>query len=112
MALRAFKPKTPAATGSLKLFRDVCRNVPTVLTLFDVDMTVQQARGIMKKMFVANQHISDPRTIAILNHKGRVDLQEAMLQYKTKAQIMYILEPRILTDKQMALDKEDADFFG
>ena len=39
-------------------------------------------------------------------------LQEAMLQYKTKAQIMYLLEPRDLTEKQnSSLDADEAEFF-
>ena len=35
-----------------------------------------------------------------------------MLQYKTKAQIMYLLEPRDLTEKQnSSLDADEAEFF-
>jgi len=116
MALRAFKGPSARMTGALPLFRDVCRNVPTVLTLFDVDMTVSEARGIVKDMFRRNARVEDPRTAAILVHKGRMELQEAMLQYKTKAQIMYLLEPRDLTDKQAQTgegeEEEEAAFFG
>ena len=92
-------------------------------------------------MFRQNAHIEDPRTAAILVHKGKAEraaaferlfsvqmnhgtalairadrlaprsrrLQEAMLQYKTKAQIMYLLEPRDLTEKQnSSLDADEA----
>jgi len=111
MALAHLKKAVPAAAGSLNLFRQICRNVPTVLTIFDVDMTVGEARKIIKDKFADNAFVEDPRAIAILNHKGRVELNECMLQYKTKAQIMYILEPRNLTDKQLATDEEDGDFY-
>mmetsp|Transcript_16152 Transcript_16152/g.48179 ORF Transcript_16152/g.48179 Transcript_16152/m.48179 type:complete len:115 (+) Transcript_16152:206-550(+) len=111
MALRAFKQPV-VATSALSLFRDACRNVPTVLTLFDVDMTTREARGIVKDMFRANSHVRDPRTIEILVHKGRNELQEAMLQYKTKAQVMYLLEPRHYAEKQdLSMDPEEAEFF-
>ena len=125
----------------------ICTQVPTVLTLFDVDMSVREARGKVKDMFRQNAHIEDPRTAAILVHKGKAEraaaferlllfsyvgprhgtalairadrlaprsrrLQEAMLQYKTKAQIMYLLEPRDLTEKQnSSLDADEAEFF-
>ena len=175
MALRAFKQPAARLTGALALFRNCCRNVPTgahatapselkaprrpriktlictqvptVLTLFDVDMSVREARGKVKDMFRQNAHIEDPRTAAILVHKGKAEraaaferlflfsyvgprhgtalairadrlaprsrrLQEAMLQYKTKAQIMYLLEPRDLTEKQnSSLDADEAEFF-
>ena len=127
----------------------ICTQVPTVLTLFDVDMSVREARGKVKDMFRQNAHVEDPRTAAILVHKGKAEraaaskrfmvsrvrtitrrhgtlslsaltrlaprprrLQEAMLQYKTKAQIMYLLEPRDLTEKQSSsLDADEAEFF-
>ena len=108
-------------------------------------MSVREARGKVKDMFRQNAHIEDPRTAAILVHKGKAEraaafesysfhmgprhgtalairadrlaprsrrLQEAMLQYKTKAQIMYLLEPRDLTEKQnSSLDADEAEFF-
>ena len=109
-------------------------------------MSVREARGKVKDMFRQNAHIEDPRTAAILVHKGKAEraaaferlffsyvrprhgtalairadrlaprsrrLQEAMLQYKTKAQIMYLLEPRDLTEKQnSSRDADEAEFF-
>ena len=102
MALRAFKQPAARLTGTaLALFRNCCRNVPTgahatapselkaprrpriktlictqvptVLTLFDVDMSVREARGKVKDMFRQNAHIEDPRTAAILVHKGKAE---------------------------------------
>ena len=62
--------------------------------------------------FAKNAGVTDARTIAILNHKGRTELQEATLQYKTKAQLMAFLERITKTDKQLAEEAdEDADFF-
>ena len=34
----------------------ICTQVPTVLTLFDVDMSVREARGKVKDMFRQNAH--------------------------------------------------------
>ena len=51
----------------------ICTQVPTVLTLFDVDMSVREARGKVKDMFRQNAHIEDPRTAAILVHKGKAE---------------------------------------
>ena len=53
--------------------------VPTVLTLFDVDMSVREARGKVKDMFRQNAHIEDPRTAAILVHKGKAERAAAEL---------------------------------
>ena len=115
MALRALKQtQSKVGTSSTRmLFRDICRQVPTVLTIYDVDMTVTEARGVVKAAFAKNAGVTDARTIAILNHKGRTELQEATLQYKTKAQLMSFLEKRHLkTAKQLGAElDEDADFF-
>ena len=115
MALRALKQTaSKVGTSSTKmLFRDICRQVPTVLTIYDVDMTVGEARAVVKEAFTKNAGVTDARTIQILNHKGRTELQEATLQYKTKAQLMSFLEKRHLKSaKQLRAElDEDADFF-
>ncbi|KAH8056933.1 hypothetical protein JL722_7154 [Aureococcus anophagefferens] len=109
MALRALKQtQSKVGTSSTRmLFRDICRQVPTVLTIYDVDMTVTEARGVVKAAFAKNAGVTDARTIAILNHKGRTELQEATLQYKTKAQLMAFLERITKTDKQLAQEADE-----
>ena len=59
----------------------ICTQVPTVLTLFDVDMSVREARGKVKDMFRQNAHIEDPRTAAILVHKGKAERAAAFESY-------------------------------
>lgn len=103
MALRALVKVDAARTTSnraLHLFRRVLREVPRVLTIYDLEISVDEARQRVREAFKKSAWVKDERTITILCHKGEVDLDETLLQYKTKSQLMSFLEPRLMTPKQ------------
>ncbi|KAJ1460234.1 hypothetical protein M885DRAFT_612864 [Pelagophyceae sp. CCMP2097] len=115
MALRQFVKTAPIpGNGSLLLFRTIMRNTTTILTLYDVSMTLPEARSIVRKAFALNKDVKDPRkgprVIAILQHKGRTELDEAMLQYKTKSQLMSFLEPRDKARRVLDDDVDESDY--
>eukprot|EP00633_Aureoumbra_lagunensis_P014223 CAMPEP_0197346808 /NCGR_PEP_ID=MMETSP0893-20130614/6456_1 /TAXON_ID=44058 ORGANISM="Aureoumbra lagunensis, Strain CCMP1510" /NCGR_SAMPLE_ID=MMETSP0893 /ASSEMBLY_ACC=CAM_ASM_000539 /LENGTH=149 /DNA_ID=CAMNT_0042856153 /DNA_START=1 /DNA_END=450 /DNA_ORIENTATION=- len=112
MALRKFvTPETGSTNQAIRLFRKICREIPTILTIYDVDMSNREARDVVRKRFQENAHVTDPNTITILCHKGQVGLDEAILQYKTKAQLMAFLEKTEFTEKQIKAMKDPVSRF-
>lgn len=104
MALRALVKanSTPASSPNeaLHLFRRVLREMPRILTIYDIDLSVVEARQCVREAFREKAWVKDERTIEILCHKGKIELEETILQYKTKSQLMSILEPRLMSPKQ------------
>lgn len=119
MALRALikaeAKKAVPPNPALNLYRRILREVPRVLTIYDVDMSTEEARIPIREAFKSNAWVKDPRTIELLCFMGQNELDEATLQYKTKSQLMTFLEPHGMTDQMkdaMLGSKEDAIFAG
>ncbi|KAJ8601923.1 hypothetical protein CTAYLR_008107 [Chrysophaeum taylorii] len=113
MALRAVVSPSSAAPAALHLFRRILREVPRVLVLYDLDMSITDARRRVRDAFKQNAWVNDERAIRVLCHKAETELEEATLQYKTKAQLMTFLEPRDHTLKQeKAMRDENYAFYA
>eukprot|EP00632_Arachnochrysis_sp_CCMP2950_P010677 CAMPEP_0185688968 /NCGR_PEP_ID=MMETSP1164-20130828/172_1 /TAXON_ID=1104430 /ORGANISM="Chrysoreinhardia sp, Strain CCMP2950" /LENGTH=178 /DNA_ID=CAMNT_0028355443 /DNA_START=21 /DNA_END=557 /DNA_ORIENTATION=- len=103
MALRKFQQQVAVSEGpkALALYRKICREMPTILTIYDVDMSLAEARSVVRSKIAANAHVTDPRIIEVLCEKGYMELDEAMLQYKTPAQLMSFLDQTtLMSDKE------------
>mmetsp|Transcript_21965 Transcript_21965/g.70751 ORF Transcript_21965/g.70751 Transcript_21965/m.70751 type:complete len:120 (+) Transcript_21965:21-380(+) len=93
MALRKFvKPAVATASKGVHLFRKICRDVPTILTIYDLDISVAEARAVIKSKFMECDHVKDPDVVDILIHKAEVEYDEARLQWKTPAQLCAFFE--------------------
>jgi hypothetical protein len=115
--MRAIKPVTNNMRGRpevMTLFRQMNRELPRVLGLYDIHMTLPDARKAIRHQFDMNKDVKDPRIVDILCSKcvvaalsgfteldltfylvfgrGQQELEETLLQYKQKAQLMRYLE--------------------
>lgn len=53
-----------------ELYRAWYREVPNTVHLYQLDITVRQARDKLRELFVKNAHVTDPRVIDMLVIKG------------------------------------------
>lgn len=93
------------ASPSVQLFRDTCRELPRIMTIFDVDIPMPVVRHRIANMIRENAWVKDDRTIKMLVSKGYLELEEACLQYKTKHQLLNKIDPT-----SMRKHKESEDF--
>lgn len=102
MALRKFAPRVVGGgTAAIDLYRKICRDVPTILTIYDLDVSVKEAREKVKSKFKENAHVKDASIIEIMLHHAQVEYDEARLQWKTPAQLMAFFERADYSDKQI-----------
>jgi len=83
------------------------QELPKVLSIYDIDIPVPQARLYVKEHFTQNSHIEDPRVIDMLVNKGYMELEETLMQWKQKAQLMRVFEERYVrkSDEDVMLDE-------
>ena len=132
--MRHIKPITNALRGraeSVLLFRQMQKELPRVLALYDIHMPLPKARAAIRVQFDNNKNVKDPRIVNILVskcvylwacivaifilltsrltiHRGQQEMEETLLQYKQKSQLMRYLEPMSVADSFQL----DAEFAG
>uniref|UniRef100_A0A7S2GK57 NADH dehydrogenase [ubiquinone] 1 alpha subcomplex subunit 6 n=1 Tax=Octactis speculum TaxID=3111310 RepID=A0A7S2GK57_9STRA len=100
-----------AGKQSIKLFRDIAKEVPRCLQIFDIDIPPKVIRSRIADMIRKNGHVEDNRVVAMLVQKGYLELEETCLQYKTRHQLLQKIDPPPLDVKddfvtQMMKSKE------
>ena len=95
---------TSTASPAVELFRDACRELPRVLTIFDIDIPIPVVRQRIAGMIRENAWVKDERTIKMLVTKGYLELEEACLQYKTKHQLLNKIDPTSMRKHQESDD--------
>ena len=74
------------------LYRAIAKELPRVLTIYDIDIPVHEARAGIRSLFQANQHIRDTRVLDMLVEKGYMELEETLLHYKQRPHLLRIFE--------------------
>jgi len=99
MALRQLVKAAPKGTDRssvIHLYRGIVKEIPRVLTIYDIDMPVSQAVSAIKFHFRKHDSIQDGRVISLLVAKGYMELEETLLQWKQKTHLLRVLEPKEL----------------
>lgn len=73
------------------LFTPECTQAPEIVSLYAIPVTPAYVRHCIRQKFEANRHVTDPRAIEVLVHKGRQDLQETLNCWKQTDHVMGIL---------------------
>ena len=80
----------------IRLYRDVQHNLARVLTIYDIttaDCSVGDARQAIRAAFDKNKDVQDPRVVSLLVSRGQQELEETLMQWKQKSQLMRTLKP-------------------
>ena len=75
--------------------RAVVRELPRVMTIYDVDIPLKTARAAISYHFRKNERLEDGRVIGLLIAKGYMELEETLKQWKQKTHLLRILEVRV-----------------
>jgi NADH dehydrogenase (ubiquinone) 1 alpha subcomplex subunit 6 len=75
------------------------KEIPRVLTIYDIDMPVKTAQNALTFAFRKHAHVTDGKIIGILLAKGYMELEETLMQWKQKTHLMRILEPADMVEK-------------
>ncbi len=96
MALRnVVKASSPTSVKSsvVHLYRSIIRELPRVMTIYDVDLPLKSARSAISYHFRKHHAIQDTRIVNLLLAKGYMELEETLMQWKQKTHLLRILEP-------------------
>ena len=91
----AYAARAAVAKQVVALYRQICRDVPKVLTMYQVEgFTVADARrAVLLNHFRSKAKIADPRMIERLLAKARQEVEEVLQQWKQKGHIQLLLAP-------------------
>lgn len=64
------------------------RELPRVLTIYDIDIPVPEARNSIRSKFEQYSKIKDARVIDMLIEKGYMDLEECLLQHTQRSHLL------------------------
>ncbi|KAF1320493.1 Nadh:ubiquinone oxidoreductase, ndufa6/b14 subunit, partial [Globisporangium splendens] len=130
MALRVAGEKIAGKTSSpaVTLYRYITKQVPRVLTLYDISMEPAEARLAVQALFRKHADVKDPRVVDMLITKANMELEETLMQWKQKVHLLTLLESgaTLRADKKSAaktvedslanfyagLDDDDDDDWG
>lgn len=93
-----------ARRSALKLYRDICKEVPHLTNLFDLPLSHHETRRRVAVMFRKNEQLQDPRTVNLMVSRGYMELEECLAQFKQKPHIEQIL------DDNKSVHPEESDF--
>jgi NADH dehydrogenase (ubiquinone) 1 alpha subcomplex subunit 6 len=74
------------------LYRAIAKELPRVLTIYDIDLPLSEARTGIRTLFNQNGNIKDPRVVDMLVEKGYMELEETLLHYKQKPHLLRLFE--------------------
>uniref|UniRef100_K3W7P5 Complex 1 LYR protein domain-containing protein n=1 Tax=Globisporangium ultimum (strain ATCC 200006 / CBS 805.95 / DAOM BR144) TaxID=431595 RepID=K3W7P5_GLOUD len=94
MALRVAGEKIAGKTSSpaVTLYRYITKQVPRVLTLYDISMEPAEARLAVQALFRKHADVKDPRVVDMLITKANMELEETLMQWKQKVHLLTLLE--------------------
>lgn len=74
------------------LYRSIAKELPRVLTLYDIDIPIPEARAGIRSLFQENAQVKDTRVLDMLVEKGYMELEETLLHYKQRPHLLRIFE--------------------
>lgn len=85
----ARKAKTTVSPNpSARLYRSILKELPRVLTIYDIDIPISSAISAIRADFDRNADVKDERVKEMLVQKGYMDLEETLLQHKQRSHLL------------------------
>ena len=82
------------------------KELPRVMTIYDVDMPLKEARGAVSFHFRKHGVLKDSRVIQLLLSKGYMELEETLMQWKCRTHLIRALYPVELNEAKQYTDEE------
>lgn len=70
------------------IYTQTNREVPRVLTIYDIDTPIPEAKASIRSQFEKYASIKDGRVVDMLVEKGYMDLEETLLQHKQRSHLL------------------------
>ncbi|GFH56869.1 NADH dehydrogenase (ubiquinone) 1 alpha subcomplex subunit 6 [Chaetoceros tenuissimus] len=86
LALKARATVSPNPVA--RLYRSVVKELPRVLTIYDIDTPLPEARAAIRSKFEHYGQIKDTRVLDMLIEKGYMDLEETLLQHTQRSHLL------------------------
>mmetsp|Transcript_24846 Transcript_24846/g.37985 ORF Transcript_24846/g.37985 Transcript_24846/m.37985 type:complete len:124 (+) Transcript_24846:32-403(+) len=86
---------TASANPVARLYRQVMKEVPRILTIYDIDMPKAEAQQAIRAKFNEYGKIKDDRVTGMLIEKGYMDLEETCLQHTQRSHLLRSLSLNI-----------------
>ena len=106
-----------ASTKAVLLYKATLKQLPQILSTFQVNLSLPEAKKIIRDKFYANADVRDPRVAEIMVYRGAMQLDEIVNQFPHEDQVRQFFdgEPVRERDKFMAqkpdyLDQLLSDF--
>lgn len=77
---------------AVHLYRRVAREIPRLVTIYDLPHTPRQIRAGIAAQFRHYADIEDERVVAMLVSKGEMELEESLMQWKQKTHVVRLIE--------------------
>lgn len=87
--------------------RACIKEIPRVMTIYDIDMPKVQARSAINFHFRKHASLQDGRVIGLLLAKGYMELEETLMQWKQKTHLLRLLEPLELQQQHAPLTERE-----
>ena len=83
------------------------------MIIYDIDnLGVDSCKKVIRQKFYDQAHLKDHRVIDMLVDLGYKDLEDTLLQYKQKSQLMYLLQGEDdLSAKRLTPDSSEDEQF-
>lgn len=75
----------------LSLFREMCRETPRMIALYELEHTPEEMRRVINLLFKRHAGISDPRLIELQIFRGEQEMEETLKQYKQRGHVIDML---------------------
>ena len=106
----AFSPLTEAEShrSVLDLYRKICRLLPQVLKGYELEGEDSYHRALRNLRFHFEHHrqLQDRHVVEVLRHKAEMEIEEALLMYKTKSHVAALIfqEPQLASVARASRD--------
>mmetsp|Transcript_6177 Transcript_6177/g.10658 ORF Transcript_6177/g.10658 Transcript_6177/m.10658 type:complete len:133 (-) Transcript_6177:264-662(-) len=82
-----------ANAKSAALYRQTLKSIPQIISMYALDVTPAELKPIIDNEFRKYSQVKDPQVLDVLVYKGKQELEETLLMFKTKSHVFRYINP-------------------